>query len=133
MFPAFRAAVVEDVFVVASGILKGIGQDRHPVERLLLVNAASQCLHVRREPRKIDGDVAEGKRTEDVVEEAHLLRSFARTSDVVLGKGGGGIRFDTDRFRSVIATPPSVVSSPTKFVVRPASFARSRQCVETSG
>ncbi len=62
------AAVVQDVFVVATCILKGVGQDRHPVEGTLGVDAFGECGHVRSQPSGIDGHRAEGV-TNDLTQE----------------------------------------------------------------
>ena len=37
------ATVVEDVRVIALGVLKSIGQDRHPVKGTVGVNASGEC------------------------------------------------------------------------------------------
>ncbi len=56
----FTSAVGQDVVVVATGVLKGIGQDRQPVKSTRLVNALGKCDDGRREPRGIDDDTVLG-------------------------------------------------------------------------
>ena len=54
------AAMREDVVVVATGILKGVGQDRQTVEGTVLVNPFGKCDGGGRKPGRIDGHGAEG-------------------------------------------------------------------------
>src|SRR5262245_56302297 len=69
------AAVVEDVVVVAAGILKCVCQNRHPVERGLFVNAACEEFHVRRAPRGVELDRAK-RVAKDVLEKRALNSTF---------------------------------------------------------
>src|SRR5437899_2649089 len=41
----------EPVFAIASRVLERVRQNRHPVERALVVDAPRECAYVRREPR----------------------------------------------------------------------------------
>src|SRR5262249_34816737 len=54
----------QHVFIVATGVLKSISQDRHSVKRTVLVNALCEGSDIRREPRGVHGDgakwIAEG-------------------------------------------------------------------------
>jgi hypothetical protein len=54
------SAVVQDVFVVAPGILKGIGKDGHSVKGSLVVDAIGEGKYGGSEPRGVEGDGAEG-------------------------------------------------------------------------
>src|SRR4051812_43248989 len=64
-------AVVEDVFVVATGVLKCIGEDRHPVKGTLLVDVFGKSDDGGSQPRRVDGDGAEGV-AEDVSQQRTL-------------------------------------------------------------
>src|SRR5579883_944850 len=76
------SAVVEHVVVIATGLLKCIGQNRHAVECPIFVNAACESEYVRREPG-CNGDGAE-RVAEDLAEHValprlfHLLRALIR-------------------------------------------------------
>ncbi len=54
------AAVVQDVFVVAAGVLKGVGEDGHVVEGTIGVDAIGEGEDGWREPGGGDGDGTEG-------------------------------------------------------------------------
>ncbi|HEV3436887.1 MAG TPA: hypothetical protein VG122_05990 [Gemmata sp.] len=54
------SAVVQDVGIVATDILKGIGKDGHSVEGSLFVDASCKSNNGGSEPRVVDGDGAEG-------------------------------------------------------------------------
>jgi hypothetical protein len=92
-------AVVQDVGVVASGVLERIGQDRHPVECSLSVDAFSQSDGGFGTPRSFNGDGAEGI-AEDVSEEVALSFLF------------NGFSLLTSRFFN-IGTDPKVISTMT--------------------
>ena len=47
-------AVVQDVLIVAPGVLKGISKDWHSVEGTVLVDASSKRANVRREPSGVN-------------------------------------------------------------------------------
>jgi hypothetical protein len=51
--------MVQDVVVIASGVLKGVSQDWHSVKSTLLVNAFGKNANVGREPSGINGGGAE--------------------------------------------------------------------------
>ena len=53
------SAMVQDVFVVTSGVLKGITKDRHSVKGFLFVDASGERMDCGREPRLVEGDGAE--------------------------------------------------------------------------
>jgi hypothetical protein len=50
-----RSAVVQDILAVAPSVLKGVGQDRHPVKGTVGVDASGKRKHGRREPRGVYG------------------------------------------------------------------------------
>ena len=54
------SAVVQDVVVVATSVLKGVGKNQHSVKGTLLVNAFRKDANVGREPGRIDGNGTEG-------------------------------------------------------------------------
>ena len=59
------SAVVQDIVVVATGVLKGFGKDRHSVEGFLGVDARGEDEDVGRKPGGVDGDGAEQVRSEE--------------------------------------------------------------------
>jgi hypothetical protein len=59
--------VAQDIVGVAPRILKGIGQDRHPVESTVGVDTFGKGNDSRREPRRIDDQGAE-RVTEDIAQ-----------------------------------------------------------------
>ena len=65
------AAVGEHVVMVAAGVLKCFGQNRHPVEGAVVVDALRQQKHIRREPRGVERRRAE-RVPEDVADEGGL-------------------------------------------------------------
>jgi hypothetical protein len=54
------AAVVQDVGVIASGVLKCVGKNRHLVEHTLSVDVLGKLHDGGREPRGFNGDGTEG-------------------------------------------------------------------------
>src|ERR1019366_3722730 len=62
------SAMAQDFLVVASGLLQGVGQLRHPVEGSLIVVRAGQFNDGGRQPSGIDGDRSE-RVGEDVSED----------------------------------------------------------------
>src|SRR5262245_60741205 len=81
------AAVVEDVVVVATGVLKCIGENRHAVKGAVVVNALRQQKHIRRAPCGVEVHRTEGG-AEDVAEEIGLSMSFVDcTTRSDLGSG----------------------------------------------
>src|SRR5207248_1321344 len=76
--PIGSAAVGQHGLVRAAGVLQRVGQDRHPVERPLVVDAAGQRQNVPREPRSLGRD-----RTERVAGDV--------AEQVGLGAGGGAV------------------------------------------
>ena len=57
---AWLSAVVQHFFVVATGILKGIGEDGHSVKGFIGVDASGKGKDGRCEPGAVEGDRAEG-------------------------------------------------------------------------
>jgi hypothetical protein len=57
--------VVQDVFVVATSVLKSIGEDRHSIKGFLLVDAVGECKDSGSEPERVKRNSAEGERTND--------------------------------------------------------------------
>ena len=70
------AAVIQDFFIVATSVLKGICQDRHSVEGLLLVNASGQGEDGGGKPGGVEDYGAEGKGTEQLPKKIGLNRRF---------------------------------------------------------
>ena len=66
------AAVVQDVGVVASGVLKGISEDWEPVEGAVGVDTFGKGNHGRSEPRRIFGDTAE-RVSKDIMDQNRQL------------------------------------------------------------
>ena len=54
------SAVAQDFFVVATGILKGIGKDGHAVKGFFFIDAFSKSKDGGSEPRGVDCDGVEG-------------------------------------------------------------------------
>jgi hypothetical protein len=50
---AATAAVLQDVGTVAASIFEGVSQDRHSVERAVVVDLLSKTLSGRRQPDRI--------------------------------------------------------------------------------
>jgi len=71
MRPA-AAAMVDDLFVIATGVHQGIRKDRHAVEGAVFVDGLGDFDDVGREPARIERDGAEGV-AEDVAEEATTI------------------------------------------------------------
>ena len=65
------SAVVQDVFVVAPGVLQCISEDRHSVECSFGVDTTGKSKNGRCEPGGIESDRAEGD-AEDVTNKADL-------------------------------------------------------------
>lgn len=64
-------AVGEDVVVIATRVLKGIGEDWHPVKGTVFVDAGGERPNIGRKPRRFNGDRAEGI-AEDVPKDAEF-------------------------------------------------------------
>jgi hypothetical protein len=77
-----RAAVGEDVGVVATGVLKGVSEDQQPVERQLGVDARGEGQDGGRELGRVEVDWAEGV-AEDVSNECRLDISLSPDSSRV--------------------------------------------------
>lgn len=56
---AFTAKVAQNVFVVAACVLQGVGEDRHPVEGFVGVDALGKTHSRVREPNRVDRDETE--------------------------------------------------------------------------
>ena len=72
----FGSAVVQDVFVVAAGILKGIGEDWEAVKGTVDVDAFGEAENSGGEPRGVNDDGAEGERAKDISNELALCISL---------------------------------------------------------
>jgi len=96
-----RTAVVQHVVVVATRVLQRIGENRHAVERPLRVDACGKRDDIGREPRRGDGDEAEGV-TEDAAKKDCLGDSFRSltaifcflTFAICLSKGASWLPID---------------------------------------
>ncbi|WP_157469202.1 hypothetical protein [Gemmata sp. SH-PL17] len=68
-------AVIEDVIVITTGVLEGVGQDRHQVKGTILVNAFGKGANDRGKPRRFECDRTKGV-AEDVTEQTGLKTTF---------------------------------------------------------
>lgn len=94
---AFRSTVVEDVVIVASGVLKCVCKDWHAVEGPVLIDAFGKCKNSGGEPRGVNHNEARRGPKEipnQVNLLAHLLRS-GRIVDFVIFAVGLSIRNST--------------------------------------
>jgi hypothetical protein len=74
---AWLAAVIQNILVVATGILEGIGKDRHTFKGFLSEDATGKGKDAGRKPRGDDSDGAEGV-AEDAAEQFRLAAQFIR-------------------------------------------------------
>ena len=70
------SAVAQDVVVVASGILQGVGEDRESVKGMVGVDAFGEAENSGGEPRGVNDDGAEGERAKDISNELALCISL---------------------------------------------------------
>src|SRR5262249_15855776 len=95
----FRATVSKDGLVIAPGFLQRIGENRHPVERMILVHLASDgsdCLSLANEPVHLELD----RRKRIAQNIAHHVRRFA-LAEVLIRRAAIKAAEDSDRM------PPS--------------------------
>lgn len=71
----------KDLFVVATGVLKGIRENGHSVEGAVFVDSLSEREYGGAEPGRVESDGAEGV-AEDVTKKCNLLSEFFRIAFV---------------------------------------------------
>ena len=83
------SAVDQDAPMVASRLLQGIGQLRHPVESSVVVDSLGQFNHGGRQPRRLDGEGLEGV-AEDVTDQPCLRQKLGSlgAEKGILGNAG---------------------------------------------
>lgn len=70
------AAVVQDVLVSAASILKGVGEDGHPVKGTLLIDSGYESCHCGSKPGGIHKLGTKRQRTKDLSEQVDMHYSF---------------------------------------------------------